>query len=1079
MPVERDLVGGQSHRYQFALNAGQYLHVIVDQRGIDIIVTLRGPDGAQLIEIDGMTGPLGAEELVWEASSMGTYALEVRAKAAQARKGLYEVTLQQSVELGSQQRARIAAQQLYMEGRRAQQSGAEGMERAEKKYEEALMKWREARVPRWEGMTLTNLAIVCRTLSRNEKALDCSERALAIQREIKDRSGEVITLTNLGIVYRNLSQYDKARDCHERALAIRREIKDKGGEGVTLYNLGNIYSNLAQYEKSRDYYEQSLAIAREIKDRRGEGAALSGIGIVSFNLGQYEKSIEYYEQALALHRDIKDRGLEGVALTSLGNTYVNLSQFEKARDYYEQALAVQREIRDKLNEGASLNNLGIVYRNLGEYEKSRDYAEQALRLQREIKYRQGEGVALNSLGLVSSNLRQYEKAREYFVQALAIRREIKDRRGEAWTVTSLGSVYLNLGQYAKAREHYEQALDIQRDIKDKDGEGSTLAGLGDVNVSLKQFDKARDFYAKALAIRREIKDKWAEAQVLYRVARVDRDSGKLSDAHLHIESALSLVESIRANVGGQELRTSYFASVQDYYTLYIDVLMRLHKQRPAEGYAVAALLASERARARSLIELLTESRVEIRQGVDPALLDRERILRQQLNVTAERQTRLLSRTHTEQQVGEINKEIQTLTSEYQATQTQIRATSPRYAALTQPQPLTLVEIKQLLDSETVILEYSLGEDRSYLWTVTNASVDSYELPGRAEIEEDARRIYDAYRTNNAVEVKKASADVSRKLLAPAARHLGRRRLLIVASGALQYLPFGALHAVATAPSRPLIADCEIVILPSASTLAVLRRELSGRQQAAKSVAVLADPVFDRNDPRVNLVLSEKPSGESAGSPKSANASVTSLERSAREVGLLSFDRLRSTRREAEDIIASTRLGTGLKALDFEASRATAVSGELAQYRIVHFATHGMLNNQHPELSGLVLSLVDERGQPQDGFLRAHEVYNMKLGADLVVLSGCQTALGKEAKGEGLLGLTRGFMYAGSPRVVASLWQVPDRATAELMKRFYRGMLVEGLQPAAALRAAQVAMLKDKRWNAPYYWAAFVLQGEWR
>ncbi len=243
--------------------------------------------------------------------------------------------------------------------------------------------------------------------------------------------------------------------------------------------------------------------------------------------------------------------------------------------------------------------------------------------------------------------------------------------------------------------------------------------------------------------------------------------------------------------------------------------------------------------------------------------------------------------------------------------------------------------------------------------------------------------------------------------------------------------------------------------------------------------MLADPVFDRNDPRVNPVVSEKTSDGTERSPRSADVSVANLERSARDVGLLSFDRLRSTRREAEDIIALTRVGTGLKALDFEANRATVMSERLTQYRVVHFATHGLLNNQHPELSGLVLSLVDERGQPQDGFLRAHEVYNLKLGADLVVLSGCQTALGKEAKGEGLLGLTRGFMYAGSPRVVASLWQVPDRATAELMRRFYRGMLVEGLPPSAALRMAQLALMKDKRWNAPYYWAAFVLQGEWR
>jgi CHAT domain-containing protein len=209
-----------------------------------------------------------------------------------------------------------------------------------------------------------------------------------------------------------------------------------------------------------------------------------------------------------------------------------------------------------------------------------------------------------------------------------------------------------------------------------------------------------------------------------------------------------------------------------------------------------------------------------------------------------------------------------------------------------------------------------------------------------------------------------------------------------------------------------------------------------------------------------------------------------LERSVRESGIGNIDarlpRLIGTRREALGILSLVPVGEQRRALDFEASRATAMSAELGQYRFIHFATHGLLNSAHPELSGLVLSLVDERGQPVDGFLRLHEIYNLRLPAELVVLSACQTGLGKEIKGEGLVGLTRGFMYAGSPRVMASLWKVDDRATTELMKRFYEGMLgPKRLRPAEALRAAQVSMWKQKRWQNPYYWAAFVLQGEWR
>jgi CHAT domain-containing protein len=299
------------------------------------------------------------------------------------------------------------------------------------------------------------------------------------------------------------------------------------------------------------------------------------------------------------------------------------------------------------------------------------------------------------------------------------------------------------------------------------------------------------------------------------------------------------------------------------------------------------------------------------------------------------------------------------------------------------------------------------------------------------------------------------------------------------------------------PINPLIVDHEIVSLPSASVLAVLRRELAGRKPAPKAAAVFADPVFEKTDPRVktqdsrlktsDLRLqtsdSKKEPAATGVNPPSAIRHPPSVEddltRAARNWGLTRFERLPFTRREADEVMALVRGNEGLKALDFQASKSAAASPDLSQYRIVHFATHGLLNSVHLELSGIVLSLVNEQGEPQDGFLRLHEVYNLTLPAELVVLSGCKTGLGKEIKGEGLVGLTRGLMYAGAARVMVSVWDVSDKATAELMKRFYKAMLKDGRRPVAALRAAQVSMWKEKRWQAPYSWAGFVLQGEWK
>ncbi len=525
--------------------------------------------------------------------------------------------------------------------------------------------------------------------------------------------------------------------------------------------------------------------------------------------------------------------------------------------------------------------------------------------------------------------------------------------------------------------------------------------------------------------------------------------------------------------------------------------------------------ASERGRARSLLETLAEANADIRQGIDPALLARERSLQQRLNAMAQQQLKLLGSSHTDEQAAAIARDVEALTTEFQQVEADIRQKSPAYAALTQPQPLTVKEIQtSVLDSDTLLLEYSLGKDKSYLWAVTPTSISSYELPSRDQIETLAREVYglltDARNWNRrsageqrglGIEKMQATASwgaatqLSQLLIAPVAAQLGKKRLLIVADGALDYIPFGALPspipgAAAAADQRatnenyrPLIVEHEIVSLPSASTLAVLRQEVKDRKPASKMLAILADPVFEIDDERISKAIAKGGQLSANGTDGTARGLVLGMQLAAKESGLkdaeLRIPRLPGTRDEGTQILALVPLAQRKGAFDFAASRQTAMSSELGQYRYVHFATHGFLDSVHPELSGIVLTMIDEKGKPQDGFLRAHEVFNLKLSAELVVLSACQTGLGKEVKGEGLVSLTRGFMYAGAPRVVVSLWSVSDQATAELMMRFYRGMLKEGLRPAAALRAAQMSLLKERQWESPFYWAAFSLQGEWR
>jgi CHAT domain-containing protein len=379
--------------------------------------------------------------------------------------------------------------------------------------------------------------------------------------------------------------------------------------------------------------------------------------------------------------------------------------------------------------------------------------------------------------------------------------------------------------------------------------------------------------------------------------------------------------------------------------------------------------------------------------------------------------------------------------------------------------------KEIAGSPTLLLEYSLGEKMSFLWAITGSTFRSFELPKGSSVEALARQ---AYRAISAADAdagpgsEEAVADLSRTLLGPVARELGSKRLVIVAPGTLQYVPFAALPSPLH-PHEPLVVRHEIVNLPSASTMVLLRRNPRAWATNPKVLAVVADPVFSTDDPRL----------AGAGTAQTGATVAMTQERSVAGFEHPSLPRLTFTRREAEAILALLPPSAGFSALDFDASRATIMSGAMSQYRFVHIASHGLVNAIHPELSSIVLSLVDRSGHRQDGFLQTTDIYNLKLNAELVVLSACQTALGKEVRGEALVGLTRAFMYAGAPSVLASLWTVSDRSTAKLMTRFYQGMLVEKLRPAAALRDAQISMWKDGRWTRPYYWAAFTLQGEWR
>jgi CHAT domain-containing protein/Flp pilus assembly protein TadD len=1072
-PIERELSGGQSHSYKITMISGQYLQVVVAQRGIDVAVALFTPDGKKIGEVDSDQTTVGLETISAVTEASGAYRIEVRSAKKTAQTGLYDIKIEELREATAEDRYHVAAESLFREAKQLENGTVEDKRKGIEKFQEALELYRRAGDHRGEADTLSGIGAIYYFLGETRRALDMFKELLPIRRAIGDRVGEADTLNDIGVVYELLGEKQKALDKHNEALPIWREVGDRRREALSLNNIGATYKALGELQKALDKFNEALPIRRAIGDRKGEARTLNSLGVIYQLSGDLQKALEKYNEAFLIVREIGDRGQEAVTLNHIGRVYWSFGETQKALDKYNEALPITQSIGDRNFESQILYNIGAVYQSLGEMQKALDK----------------------------------------FNEALPIRRAMGERESEADTLSNIGAVYQSRGETQKALEKYNEALPISREVGDRIGEAIILNNIALDYDLLGEIQKALEYYNDALLLRRAVGDRTGEAYTLLGIARVEQKRGNLAQARQTVEQAIGLIESLRANILSQELRASYFASKQEFFETYIDVLMQMQKQNPASAVDALALEVSERARARSLLELLKEARADIRQGVDGSLLERERSLQQRLNVRAAAQASLLSRKHTPEQAAAAAKEIDAIISEYEEIQGQIRARSPRFAALTQPQSLSLTEIQQqVLDPDTLLLEYSLGENASYLFVVSQTSITGHRLPKRAEIKAAARRVRELLTAPQPqpgdtdakyqVRVKEAeesywtqAAELSRMLLGPVASQLGKKRLAIVSDGALQYIPFAALPEPSSendkernsgAGPQPLFVEHEIVSLPSASTLATLRRETAGRKPAEKSLAVLADPVFTDDDIRVRRGVGKAVAQRKTRSADSDETDVVSLQmtRSGRETGVVAaeagFGRLLSTRREAAAISALVPERERMQALDFDASRTTALRPELGEYRIVHFATHGLLNNIHPELSGIVLSLVDKEGQQQDGFLRLQEIYNLKLSAELVALSACQTGLGKEIKGEGLIGLARGFMYAGAPRVVASLWKVDDQATSELMERFYQGMLgPERLRPAEALRQAQLSIWKQKQWREPYYWAAFVLQGEWK
>ena len=852
-----------------------------------------------------------------------------------------------------------------------------------------------------------------------------------------------------------------------RLLDLWQECGDEWKFTETLLYTGRWYHVTGRYEEAASVFDLGLRLVRERDDDFYLALQfLVALGTTRGMLGETRESIALHEEALPLLRRIGHRQGESVVLEGLANSYHRRGDLQRAAELALAAASLKLAIDDRANAATTLTKVAQIHDALGDPEAALRYYDQAAAIMSEFD----EGLRVSSAVVLAASagvLVQLGRRREAVERLLDLIHRFERNpevpsllASEVPTRSALARLYADESSWDDALPHVERAVARVERAGDRHTKAALLELRGRIGLGRDDRSAARADLEASLELRRAIGDRVGEVASHYQLSRLHVAEGDRAAARARLEDARRVAKDQRTLIVSPALRATWAATVRNVDEAYVDLL----SSEPGRQDDVA-FDASEGAHARTLLEMLGESRLPLGEGADAALVERERELRARLTERLDRQMRA-----SEDANASLASEIRELESEHHRARAAVRAAHPRYGAFADPEPLRLAGVqRELLDQDTTLVEYFLGRDRSHAWVVTRDSLRSYELPPRARIDQAVAELRQPleHRSASARQAERSLRALAKLVVDPLAGDLRGRRLVVVPDGSLHRVPFAALT---DGTGVALLARYEVVNAPSASVVALQRKELRDRPRAPRAVAVLADPVYDGRDERLGT-----------GRAPAAHGREARLERVTRAFGFRDgrLPRLPFTRREARGILDVAPSGSSRLALDFGASLAAVRDPELGSYRYLHFATHGLLNDALPELSGIVLSLVDASGREQAGLLTAPEVMDLDLAADLVVLSSCRSALGREVSGEGLLGLTRAFMHAGAPRVVASLWPVDDLATSELMKRFYRGMLgPDHLPPAAALRRAQQELRRQPQWRSPYYWAGFQLLGDW-
>jgi len=886
------------------------------------------------------------------------------------------------------------------------------------------------------------------TLSRFDNALGAYREA----RRLDPKNPEIScqALSRMARTYSTTGESSKADSNSEQALKLSIGLSSRT-RAEALEARGEFLYNSGQLQESVQLFDRARALFAEANDSNGEAQTVLMLAYTHFPTDR-ATGIHLTQEALRLWNSTENRDGAAQQKMALANFAITTDEFETSQCSCKQALPVFQEIGDRDNEAIILNILGKVSRETGDLDASLRYYRKARAALASVQDWLGSFEAITGIAKALTAKQLYEELPSLYAEKLRLARKARHPALVASAYADMASIYVRSQQHARAEELYQSSLDGYRAAGNRYGEGDVLMELAQLQIRQKKYLQAIASLERARRLKggeagKEIGTGQIEsvARINYELAYIYRRLDRPADALKAIEKTIGIIERQRLTISRFDSRASYFAFLHKYYALYIQILMVLDAQDPAAGFAQKAFAAAEKSKVRSLLDLLTTSSQSA-----PC----EELLKRQVE-------------------------------ELDAPDVGASRTATTSAAV--DATVTLEQTQEEIGGDgTVLLEYALGDEKSYLWVIDQKQIVTHELPAAAQIRKVVLALRNAMAPlqlregENIHDFQERERDAENKysfyarqlshLLLEKAQLTHAKRILIVPDGSLQYIPFAALPLPsADEKNAMLISHHEVVLLPSASTLSTLRKRDAKRVPPKLVAAIFADPVFGWQDERTKtIVVSGKPK------PQELPPNFRSVVRG--ETGLAYIPRLPGSADEAKAILEIIGSKDVLFKLGFDATRALVLENGLGSYRLIHFATHEIIDAQNPEMSALILSLLNERGKAQDGYLRLGDIYKLRLSADLVVLSSCDSALGKDLDSEGIIGLPRGFLYAGAKSVIASLWKVDDAETGKLMADLYARMQ-RGESPSAALRGAQIKMAQEG--EKPQVWAAFVLQGDYK